>query len=73
MVGLGDSILESAGVPSGDRQKKNGQKTVEGRRSLRGRPGDVDVITGLHLGCSTQAPPTHTVAIAPACTLPRLD
>lgn len=56
MDGLGDSILEIAGVPSGDRQKKNGQKTVEGRRSLRGRPRDVDIITGLHL--HRNLPPT---------------
>lgn len=37
-------------------RKKNGQKTVEGRRSLRGRPRDVDIITGLHL--HRNLPPT---------------
>lgn len=42
--------------------RKNNQKTVEGRRSRRGRHRDVDVITGLHLGCSSPAPPTHTLA-----------
>lgn len=39
------------------RKKKNGQKTVEGRKSIRARHRDVDVITGLHL-----APPTNTLA-----------
>lgn len=38
---------------------------MEGRRSVRGRHRDVDVIVGLHLGCSALVPPTNKHLPAP--------